>query len=1574
MNRATIASGTQVPESLHWRPLPLVAIVVTGLVLSAILFFQVRNWEQLQSRTKLDSLAAAHASALQKEFARLEEIVGSIANLRSASGRINHEAFHAFVAAVLMGHREIQALEWIPKVLHSERQQKEASARDSGQQDFRITERDADGQLIEAGERAEYFPVFFVEPLVGNEQALGYDVGSDPVRRAALENARDSGQTFLSERVKLVQDDDGQYGFLLFKPVYATGAVSATVEERRAQLVGFALCVFRIGPFIELALADSRLTGLDMWVFDTQAPTEESFIYFHPPLKQDQASFSETALKPSLYQDFYWETSLDVPERQWSLAFVPTSAFLDMHPLWRSWTILSAGLLLTLFVSAYSLRTQRYTKQIESRASALAQEKIEGEQRYRQLFEASNDAILLASLTNEFKLDRFLDANEVACRRLGYTHDELFQMSPYQILSPASAEQAPEYLRKLQDHGEVLFEAVHVAKDGTVIPVEQNVRLIQLDGQPVILATGRDLTERKRAERTLRDADANLSALFNVTTEAMLLVDKDAIILHLNDTAARVLGKPANELVGQCAYDFMPPDVARNRKARATEVVRSRKPANFIDQRGDRWLDNAVYPIFDDQGEVIRLAIFARNITKEKRANDLLAASERRYRRLYESSNDAIYLARITDQGLPGSFMDVNEIACRWLGYTREELLQLTPFDINDKEAAKKIQDHMQHILADGHLLFESAQVTKDGRKIDIELNVSLTELDGAPALLALGRNITERKRIERALQDSEARYRQLFEGSTDALFVMELNGRRIPNKFLDVNEEACKRLGYSREELLKLGPRDINPPNHEEQIVENVTRALEHGVCVFETTHVSKDGTTFPVEINLHPLQISGQPVFIANARDISERKHAEAQLAESEERFRQLAENIEEVFWITSADGNEMLYVSPAYNTIWGQSCESLYQNPRAWLTAIHPDDIERVSEQYKLIPARIFDQEYRVVRPDTSLVWIHDRAFPIRDESGNVLRVVGIAEDITLRKQAELNLMQVSESQMAKLSSVVEQTADAIMITDPNGVIEYINPAFEAITGYGRHEAVGKSSAMLKSGRHDNATYRELWATLLRGDVYRDVLINRRKDGALYYEEKTISPLKDSNGVIMHYISSGKDITERMQSEERVHHLAYHDVLTNLPNRAMFMERINHATTQRINTGRRIAVLFMDLDRFKIINDTLGHAIGDNLLKAIPERLLTCVREGDTVARFGGDEFAILLENISSFDIVSQIATKLIESLERPYRVGDQELYITTSIGISLYPDDSRDASTLIKNADTAMYRAKDLGRNNYQFYSADMSARAFERLSLETSLRRALERSEFLLYFQPQVDLLSGEIIGAETLIRWQHPDLGIVSPIKFVPLLEDTGLIVPVGEWVLRSACTHARQWQSTRAQPFKISVNFSLRQFHDPLLAAQLSNILHETGLPPHSLEVEITESVVMQNEQTTSDNLNALKDAGIRFSIDDFGTGYSSLSYLKRFPVDALKIDRTFISDVTTDPEDAAIVTAIIAMAHSLNLGVVAEGVETKEQLAFLREKACNTIQGFLFSAPVPADEFTRLLQDRGDALHIAK
>lgn len=560
---------------------------------------------------------------------------------------------------------------------------------------------------------------------------------------------------------------------------------------------------------------------------------------------------------------------------------------------------------------------------------------------------------------------------------------------------------------------------------------------------------------------------------------------------------------------------------------------------------------------------------------------------------------------------------------------------------------------------------------------------------------------------------------------------------------------------------------------------------------------------------------------------------------------------------------------------------------------------------------------------------------------------------ARDITERKR--------HENELRKLSQAVEQSPAAVVLTNPQGQIEYANPKFSQITGYSLEEVLGKNSRFLKSGETSSEDYSNLWETITSGREWHGEFHNRRKDGTLFWEQASISPVRNNTGEISHFLAIKEDITERKRYEEQLQHLATHDDLTGLANRALMQDRLEQSILFAKRSGRLVAILLLDLDRFKIINDSLGHSFGDSLLKIIADRLRESVRGADTVARLGGDEFVILLAEVASEEDVGKVAKKILDNITTPFQIEDREITITASLGISIYPQDGEDEETLIRNADIAMYRAKEEG-NSFRLYAPEMNLVVHEVMEMETDLRRAIERNELLLHYQPKICIQTGKITGAEALLRWEHPVRGMIMPGIFIPLAEETGLIQSIGEWVLQNICLQIKGWQAQGLPVVPIAANLSARQFRQDDLGTTVQAILQETGLP-HLLELELTESMIMRDPQSAAATMQQLNMLGVSLALDDFGTGYSSLNYLRRFPVDCLKIDRSFISDVADDASAAAVATSIVAIAHSLGLQAVAEGVETKEQLAFLYECGCDSYQGYLFSAPLPQDGFTELL-----------
>lgn len=562
---------------------------------------------------------------------------------------------------------------------------------------------------------------------------------------------------------------------------------------------------------------------------------------------------------------------------------------------------------------------------------------------------------------------------------------------------------------------------------------------------------------------------------------------------------------------------------------------------------------------------------------------------------------------------------------------------------------------------------------------------------------------------------------------------------------------------------------------------------------------------------------------------------------------------------------------------------------------------------------------------------------------------------ARDISDRKKVE--------NELHKLSQAIEQSPSTIIITDLDGTIEYVNTAFELATGYTKAEAIGNNPRLFQSGKTPKNYYDEMWRELLGGNTWRGEFINRRKNGAEYIETVKVAPIFQPDGRITHYMAIKEDVSEKKQTEERLNYLTNFDPLTGLPNSIQLEDRINYAIKLAKRKNGKFSLMFLDLDHFKNINDTLGHKSGDKLLIEVAKRLQSVIRDEDTISRFGGDEFILLLPNADAEGVV-HVVQKLLNIMTEAFSVDQNELIVTASIGISIYPHDGSDHETLSKNADTAMYRAKQNGRNNYCFFTQSMQESTARNLQLTNALHHALERNQLSVVYQPQISALDGHVIGAESLLRWNHPEFGNISPVEFIPLAEDSGLILPIGEWILRTAVQQFKDWMDNDFDPMIVAVNISAVQFRHPDLPGLVTKILDEVGLPPEYLEIELTEAAAMSNPDLACDIMEILHNQGIRMSIDDFGTGYSSLSYLKKFKVYKLKIDQSFVRDIHIDPDDKAIVKAIISMAHSLGLQTIAEGVETIEQLEYLQEQGCDEIQGYYYSKPLSSEDFDRFVR----------
>ncbi|MGE5241817.1 MAG: EAL domain-containing protein [Bacteroidota bacterium] len=817
-----------------------------------------------------------------------------------------------------------------------------------------------------------------------------------------------------------------------------------------------------------------------------------------------------------------------------------------------------------------------------------------------------------------------------------------------------------------------------------------------------------------------------------------------------------------------------------------------------------------------------------------------------------------------------------------------------------------------------------------------------------------------ERQRASNALRESGRSFRAIMEVSPVGIFRTDARG-----DCLYVNERWCAVAGLTPEQAAGTGWSQALHPEDRESVFALWYKMTNEGLPFrAEYRFQRPDGSVaWLFGQALAERDVSGKIVgYVGSITDITERKKSEEALRASEERFRSLTELSSDWYWeqdselrftlVTRNDKTEDVF--SVKETLGKTRWELPYLDVSPEFRKMHQ----------ALLKARQPFRDLVLKRQDTQgkIRYVSVSGVPIFDAHGDFRGYRGIGRDITERMQS-LEALRKSEASLARAQRIARLgNWDWDIVSNELRWSDEIYRIF----GLKPEEFAATYDAFLSSVHPDDrqfvveAVNKALCEKRPYSIDHRIVL----PDGTERIVREQAEVTYDENNKAVRMLGTVQDITEERHVQDRLNYLAHYDTLTGLPNRVLLQDRLSQAMVEADRRDRLVALMFLDLDRFKIINDTLGHDVGDALLKSVAERLKSCVRAGDTISRLGGDEFTVVLANVAHVDDVAHVAQKTIESFVSPFHIDGRELFVSPSVGITLYPFDDNDIESLLRNADAAMYHAKELGRNTFQFYTAELNRRTAKRLQLETALRHALERNELLLHYQPQVCLKTGRIIGAEALLRWRHPEMGLISPLEFIPLAEETGLIIPIGEWVLRATCTQARTWYDSGFGDLQIAVNLSGRQFQHQHLARLVKKVLKETGLNPRQLDLELTESLLMHNTDAILGAMEELHAHGVAFSMDDFGTGYSSLSYLKRFPIDTLKIDQSFVRDIPRDPDDAAIAQAIIAMAHNLDIRVIAEGVETAKQLAFLRSKRCDGMQGYYFSEPIPDEAMIRLLQ----------
>ncbi|TJY58850.1 PAS domain S-box protein [Sinimarinibacterium sp. CAU 1509] len=1125
------------------------------------------------------------------------------------------------------------------------------------------------------------------------------------------------------------------------------------------------------------------------------------------------------------------------------------------------------------------------------------------------------------------------------------------------LIVPEQRAAMARYARKVLETGEAFDREYQIqCPDGTLRWVHgMGTVEFASDGTPLrMFGVIQDITDRKRAESAVQLSELKLRAVLDSIPDLVWLKDINGVYLTCNSQFSRFFGAPEKDIVGKTDFDFVDAELARFFVRKDREAMQAGGPSvneewlTFADDGHRALMETIKTPLRDADGRVLGVLGVARDITARKHIEERLRRSEAMHA-------EAQRVAQIGHWALDHASGELHwsDEVYRLFGRDPQTFQPtyeafLAAIHPDDRDQIDQVFGHAVHTRSDYRVTHRLLGSDGAIRFVEERGSTEYAE-DGAP-LQSIGtvQDITERIRIEHELALEIESTRLMLDTMTDGYIRADHQG-----KILDANETYCRLLGYKKSELLGKNIADLKAPGTEAEVAQRVALAVRERHAQFDSQHRAKDGRLIDFEVRASVIPGDDPPQLAAFFHDVTQARRVEAH-------YRELVNRIPAgVFRYRSikAGGGGFEFVSERFCHLLLVDEAAARCDPAAVFSRIHAVDVPLVDTLRKEARRshRAINWDGRVEHPD-GIRWLRVEAGATEEANGDLVWH-GIVTDITERETAN--------EQLRLNSAVISSTAESIMITDLDANIVSVNRAFTEITGYAAEEVIGRNANCVKSGRHDESFFQAMWRDLLASGHWQGQVWNRRKSGEIYPGWLNISVVRDSAGRPTHYVGVASDISQLKRSEEQLEHLAHHDPLTGLPNRLLIGSRLAHALEQARRNGSSVAVLFLDLDRFKTVNDSLGHPIGDQLLVAVAERMHKALREEDTLGRIGGDEFLILLENTSTSMAAAKVAESVLSAVAKPYRLNSgHELYIQASVGISLFPDDGDDGEVLIRNADAAMFRAKEQGRNTFRFYTESLTKTASERLEIETQLRRGLAAGEFHVHYQPIHRVSDRALVGAEALVRWQRPGMPEISPDIFIPIAEDCGVIAELGTQVLRTACADIHAWLEAGLSIETVAVNLSPQQFRGDDLEQLVADLLRKHALPAGVLELEITERGLMDLGETTLAKLNALKALGVRVAIDDFGTGYSSLSYLKMMPVDKLKIDRSFISDLPQDANEAAIARTIIAVARALDMSVLAEGVEREAQLDFLIAEGCDQCQGFLFGKAMPAAEFALRLQ----------
>jgi diguanylate cyclase (GGDEF)-like protein/PAS domain S-box-containing protein len=1504
---------------LNWVAFPL--------ALLSLLVIVILHFGKYEEQKRISSLFDEHCSllhnALQNELNRYLEINQNIKAFFDSSSHVTPEEFRNFTQPFLRDHADIQALEWIPRIPADQRSAYEKQLGKA----FHIQPAEDKQIIVPAPLREEYFPIIYAEPLLGNGEALGLDISSKPNSYAAIQKSVDTAKTTLSRVIRLVQDPSPQPSAVIYTPIYRSSQPLDTPSERRAALAGFIANVFHVSG--KIATVKDQFSHLQLLLKITDDGDE---------------LVNEKGNKPNLSLDFpklEKTLLLRVADRTWRITYSAAPEFYAEQLNWNIWWLILSCFLFTgltgiglLMLTGRTMQTEDVVKirtrelENEIHERTISETKI---QRLTQLYAAlshCNQAIVRC--TNATELYRQICRDSVKFGGMKMVWIGLADTEKKRLIPIACAGKGVDYLQKID---------MALAPENSLTEGPCGVAL--RENRPVW------------CQDFLHDPMTapwhSLGFRYGWGSKAVLPIHKNGLVIGIF-----------------CLY--------------------ANKPHAFDEDVRDLLLKMAADISF-------ALDNFDRE-EKRTQAEQSLQKNEQFLRTVIETEPECV---KVVDKN--GDLIEMNAAGLKMLEadsleqLKQHKLLNLILPEYRDAFVAlhKRVMKGEQ-----GSLEFEIIGLKGSRRWLETYSAPLPDQNNNVVMLLGVTHDITQRKIAEQALQESENRLMLAIKGSNDAPWDWDLEKNR-----LYYSPQWWHMLGYETDELASNAElwQSLVHPDDIEFIQNDLRQALNSGQSMhaveFRLRH--KDGHYVPIlERSFISRNKDGKVVRISGTNmDLTERRR-EQNLEEvrgfmlecitSSMPLGEILDAITHKIESLMSDAHcAILLLDDKGGHLHLASAPSLPNFYKSGINGLPVDDtmgccgyaaVHGKSAVTADIAKDVRCDGMRMLLEQAGLAsWWSE---PIQGPDGKVLgtfavyhRAAAMPNEYdhklieTVAHYAALTIdRKRAETQLKLAAKVFEQSQEGFMITDARRRIVKVNPAFTAITGYTEQEAVGKSAGILSSGRHDREFYRNLWETIRSQSFWQGEIWNRRKNGEIYPELLNVSVVRDSFGNVSEYVGVFADITQLKASEAQLEFLAHHDTLTSLPNRLRLFFRLEHSIETAKREGEQLALLMLDLDRFKDVNDSFGHLAGDLLLQMVANRLVNRVRDIDTVARLGGDEFTVVLENISRPEDAARIAQAIIDDLGEPWSIPNTgEVLIGASIGISLYPQHGHTPELLLQQADAALYKAKEGGRNRFAFYSNEFTEAARRRIDMEARLRRALLQNELLVYYQPQIDIATGEIVGAEALVRWQDPIEGLILPNHFIPVAEQTGLIQAVGAWVLKETCRQGKEWLDKGLKPISLAVNVSQHQIRQSDINTLVADVLRETGFPAAQLELELTESGLMERQTDAIEILMNLRKQGVRLAIDDFGTGYSSLAYLKRFPLNVLKIDKTFIDDIPDQQYDMEIAATIIAMGHILGFKVLAEGVETPAQLAFLKEKGCDLYQGFLVSHPLPAAEFSAMM-----------